>query len=177
MDQHKPSLRNNKTAKTILRIIGFIFTIGGLVCVIIAFIDFFTKAIDMNGSMLTKFYLFFIGFPCLFIGVVCLSLGFMKAVSSYVASEQAPVAKDVNNYMLDGTRDETVKTVKSCSDAIKGNASSESAGVVCPKCGVKNEPGAKFCDHCGEPLTKTCSNCGEVNDIDSTFCRKCGKKL
>ncbi|MFA6862101.1 MAG: zinc-ribbon domain-containing protein [Bacilli bacterium] len=78
--------------------------------------------------------------------------------------------------MLDGTRDETVKTVKSCVDTIKTDNTS-SSGIVCPSCGTKNEPGAKFCDHCGASLTKTCSSCGEVNYIDSSYCRKCGKPL
>jgi uncharacterized membrane protein len=85
MEEKKTNLRENKTAKLILRIIGFIFTISGLACMIIAFIDFFSH-IGLDSGMPTKFFLFYIGAPLLFIGIVCLGLGFMKAVTGYVAS-------------------------------------------------------------------------------------------
>ena len=92
----------------------------------------------------------------------------MGEMNKYVADEQKPVAKDVANYMIDGTREQIVQTVKE----IKGESY-----PICPTCGTKNEPNAQFCDNCGTPLSKICSQCGEQNDSDANFCRKCGKKL
>ncbi len=38
--------------------------------------------------------------------------------------------------------------------AISPNATILVSGVVCPKCGYRNRPGAKFCKHDGQPLTQ-----------------------
>ena len=165
----KTSLRNNKKTKFILRIIGFITLILGLVLMIAGFIDFFNSM--SLGSQPSLFWLFFISAPLLFAGAVCLSFSYMKAVNSYVVSEQAPIMKNAANYMLEGTRDEVSETA----GAIAKNIHQE-GGVICPRCHTQNEPGAAFCDNCGAPLTKKCS-CGEVNDIDAKYCRRCGKLL
>ena len=165
-------LQKHPKAKKSFKIMGLIFLPVGIFCIITAFIDFFVAI--SSGKAPNLFFLFFIGFPFIFVGIVTLSLGFMKEINSYVASESAPVSKDVANYMLDGTREETINTVSDVASTIKGETINKE--IICPSCGTKNEKGAQFCDHCGKSLIKKC-RCGEINDIDSIYCRKCGNKL
>ena len=60
---------------------------------------------------------------------------------------------------------------------------------VCPKCGVANEAGNKYCSECGtkrpeksenaeKPTAKTwaCPRCGVVNPTDNKCCSECGTK-
>ncbi|HDI75288.1 MAG: hypothetical protein DRJ52_02775 [Thermoprotei archaeon] len=53
------------------------------------------------------------------------------------------------------------------------------SGVVCPRCGNRNPPNAKFCMYCGAPLggTKTCPACGRTVPVSAKFCPYCGAKL
>lgn len=50
-------------------------------------------------------------------------------------------------------------------------------GIVCPKCGTVNPPGAKFCYNCGAPLTKKCPKCGNDVPLNANFCPFCGYKF
>src|SRR5574344_626928 len=99
--------------------------------------------------------------------------GYIGAVKRYTAGEMAPVQKDQTNYWLDGTRDETGKTVKEIVTQVKG----ETLSSKCPKCGASNDSGALYCDQCGAVLAKRCRNCGEINAVDAKHCRQCGKSL
>ena len=59
----------------------------------------------------------------------------------------------------------------------------------CPKCGVLNDEGAKFCKFCGRflpresmpptagPTTQTCAACGAIVSPPARFCSACGKAL
>jgi class 3 adenylate cyclase/tetratricopeptide (TPR) repeat protein len=50
--------------------------------------------------------------------------------------------------------------------------------TACPTCGTDNEPGARFCKHCGTRLGPApCSVCGTVNPADARFCMNCGNNL
>lgn len=151
--------------RVVLRVLGFVFVGIG---VLLLAIGLFSMTGILNDGFPGLFFLTFLGLPLLFVGAVCLMFGFFGAVSRFQAGEAAPVAKDTANYLLDGTRKETTKTV---------HAALQDNGPRCPKCGEENEKGAVYCDHCGASLSKTCANCGEKNDLDSTFCRKCGKRL
>ena len=151
-----------------LRIVGFVFVAIGTLLIGVGLISMMGA---MYGGFPSLFFLFFLGIPLEFAGAVCLMLGYFGAVSRFQAGESAPVAKDTANYFLDGTRNETAKTI--------GEAVMESKeqGPLCPKCGMRNEVGAVYCDHCGAALTKKCPHCGEINDGDSSYCRKCGEHL
>jgi len=50
-------------------------------------------------------------------------------------------------------------------------------GIVCPRCGYVNPPGAKFCINCGYMLGKKCPQCGYINPPDAKFCANCGARL
>jgi uncharacterized membrane protein YhaH (DUF805 family) len=45
---------------------------------------------------------------------------------------------------------------------------------ACPRCATRNEPAARFCRRCGDPLSLQCSSCLTANAVDSGFCTACG---
>src|SRR5438445_1214282 len=45
--------------------------------------------------------------------------------------------------------------------------------VNCPRCQHKNEAGAKFCEQCAAPLTRTCAQCGRQLSPTAKFCPEC----
>lgn len=56
--------------------------------------------------------------------------------------------------------------------------------IMCPKCGVPNKSGDKFCSGCGAILTaevisegKTCSTCSSAIKEGARFCMRCGTKV
>jgi len=174
----------NKTKKT-LRILGWVFSGIGVFSLGLGALFFFSNMFSMNsgypgiGGGITGVIFFGIGGFLTVIGFAFLLFGYMGSVSRYTASQTAPVAKDTTNYMLDGTRDEFSKSIASVVGAVKTDGAAPVSGSLpkCPKCGTINEKGAKFCDHCGAPLTKVCPKCGEVNDADALHCRHCGNLL
>ena len=44
----------------------------------------------------------------------------------------------------------------------------------CRSCGHGNDPGRKFCQSCGGPLTEACLSCDHDNGVWETFCGGCG---
>jgi hypothetical protein len=52
---------------------------------------------------------------------------------------------------------------------------------VCTVCNTFNEPGARFCDHCGAPLPNSigsiCPTCRTLNLLGDPFCEQCGTAL
>jgi membrane protease subunit (stomatin/prohibitin family) len=48
------------------------------------------------------------------------------------------------------------------------------ATVACGNCENQVREGAKFCDSCGNPMSKTCSNCNAALGATSKFCAECG---
>ena len=75
------NLKHNQKKKT-LKIIGFIGLGIGLICVIIAFINFFSSI--NSGGLPNMFYLFFIGFPLIAISGGLLGMGYRREVSQYI---------------------------------------------------------------------------------------------
>lgn len=170
----KRYLKENKKAKLVLKIIGFIALPAGVISTITGFNSIFGNHMHNdypfpNHSSFgqEKPHLIFIGFILIFIGLTCLGYAYMGKVARYTASEMAPVAKDTTNYMIDGTKEEIVDLVS----RIKGNNQKS-----CPYCGDDNDFDAVFCDNCGRSLKVTCA-CGTVNQANSRYCKKCGKKL
>lgn len=159
-------LKDNPKLRKIFRILGLILTMLGGTFIIIGFIDVFSA--DMFHQP-TKAWMIFLGMVITFPGFVCLSFGFMGSVARYQASEVAPVAKDTANYMIDGTRDELVKTIN--------QVRSGKNIIHCPKCGEDVDNDSSFCNHCGYKIEVTCTKCNTKNDSDSEYCKKCGNKL
>jgi serine protease Do len=51
---------------------------------------------------------------------------------------------------------------------------------VCEGCQAPLEPGAKYCDNCGQPVESSarsaCASCGAALNADAKFCKECGAK-
>ena len=179
MDNKEFENRYEKTAKK-LRIIGFILLLIGAACVITGMTEFFMKMSSKYGDAPSLFFLNFIGFPFLAGGGVCLIMGYQRKMNNYIISQNAPVAKDAMNYMLDGTSDAMANTAGKVANEINKNKTTSVEGVTgntCEKCGFTNPAGAKFCAKCGAPIVKKCPYCGTQNDDGAKFCNNCGKSL
>ncbi len=166
----------HSSPRTILRIIGPIVLIIGVIFALAGFISVFSSVNDFQMGPPKNFWCLFVGFPLIFIGLVMCQFGFMGKVARYVAGETAPVGKDVFNYAADGTK-EGIKTIASAVGeglGIKGGINQ--AKIKCHKCGNLNDEAAKFCSSCGVSLAKTkpCPKCNELNDPDAKFCDNCG---
>lgn len=55
--------------------------------------------------------------------------------------------------------------------------SSEVSAGMCGHCSQQNEPDAKFCGDCGQPLWESCQVCEVSSPIGRRFCRGCGGNL
>ncbi|MDY3080873.1 MAG: Rnf-Nqr domain containing protein, partial [Candidatus Enterosoma sp.] len=53
--------------------------------------------------------------------------------------------------------------------------------ITCPKCGIANPSGAKFCANCGQTLQAQqgtpCPKCSQINPSGARFCANCGAPL
>ena len=47
----------------------------------------------------------------------------------------------------------------------------------CPRCGQENPGEARFCLHCGAPLSLSCPSCGAVQPRGARFCPECGRAV
>jgi Double zinc ribbon len=47
----------------------------------------------------------------------------------------------------------------------------------CPRCGVENPEGLKFCNECGTALRMLCAQCGFADQPQAKFCGACGAAL
>ncbi|HYJ88393.1 MAG TPA: SPFH domain-containing protein [Pyrinomonadaceae bacterium] len=64
----------------------------------------------------------------------------------------------------------------------RSDAGGGGAKVACPKCGVANLAGAKFCNDCGAKIETDgqvvpCGKCGAQIQPGSKFCNECGTKV
>ncbi|MGV3466540.1 MAG: double zinc ribbon domain-containing protein [Heyndrickxia sp.] len=159
--------QHNKT-RSFFRILGPALLVIGAICIIMAFIDFFTLQ-ELEEPKL--FWLFFVALPVIFLGFVLSGFGFGGAVAKYQSREYAPVAKDTFNYMATNT----TSAVKEISNAIQEGTSTYS--ITCSQCNEENPNHAKYCNYCGEKLGKTCPQCEQENTIDALFCNHCGESL
>ena len=177
MEENNNDIYQNKYSKLnkVLRILGFIFLPLGIICTLTGMIDFFVAASKFGTPNL--FFLCFIGMPLIFVGTICLINGYRKQINQYHSSQTAPVAKDVANYMIDGTRDSLTKTAASINEAISTNSNTSINVNVCEKCGEKNPIDAKFCSNCGSKIKIKCPQCGHEMDDGAKFCNNCGYKL
>ena len=111
------------------------------------------------------------------IGMAMCGYGYMGAAARYQAEEIAPVAKDAINYMVKGTEESVEGLARAEKNGLAESDPDADRDEKCPKCGKGNRHDAKFCDHCGEALTKVCPSCGKDNDPDARFCNGCGQAI
>ena len=154
MTRPDPSLREQNTIRTLLRIGGPILLGIGLVLAIAGFVSFFSAFGNPSGGMPTNFWMAFIGLPMLAAGASLTRAGFLGPASRYVAGEVTPTIRDTMGALGIGAE-----------------------RIVCPSCGTENDATAKFCDGCGRPLNRACTACGAENDANARFCDGCGHPL
>src|SRR5215831_14981887 len=49
--------------------------------------------------------------------------------------------------------------------------------MKCPRCQHENRSGAKFCEECATPLSRTCPNCGSQLSATAKFCAECAHPI
>ncbi len=161
--------KHNKTKK-IFKILGVILTTLGACLIIIGLIDFFTAMSNLGSP--NFFWCLFVGFIVLGIGLKLCHLGFMKQMTSYVASQTVPVAKDSINYLASNTKESLSEAANSISNSMKnGNQ------IRCINCNALNNSDAKFCQNCGKQLIKLCPKCNKANNLTASYCDNCGTRL
>ena len=47
--------------------------------------------------------------------------------------------------------------------------------MICPSCRAENNAEAKFCEECGNSLSRSCAHCGKPLSTKAKFCPACGK--
>jgi len=158
--------------RSLLRVIGPAMMAAGLLFMVVGIGSFFASFGSFEPPR--HFWCAFVGMPLLAVGATISKFAYIGAVARYMASEVAPVGKDVTNYMVDGTKD----SIRDVATAVgEGFAAAHSPHVLrCQKCGSENESSANFCHECGAPFAKTkrCEKCGDLNDTTARFCDHCG---
>ena len=61
----------------------------------------------------------------------------------------------------------------------QGAPAAGAQGIACTKCNTLNQPNAKFCSNCGNPMPQggKCPGCSADTPAGSKFCPNCGAKL
>lgn len=165
--------RNKKTNRTKLglKVLGFIFTAGGLTCTVIGSASFFSAL--GSGELPTLFWLLIAGLPMLTIGASLLTFGFRKELSATAiqvarAGENSPTV--AAQTVREGENSPT-------EPAPLPEQTPKKATLRCPECGAENDAELNFCEQCGSELTKPCPHCGKPVGAHAAFCGHCGKKI
>jgi len=151
-----PELKRLQTAdqagtRSILRSIGPLVFIAGLICTIGGIISFFSSFGSFEPPH--YFWLCFVGMPLMFVGGVMSQFGFIGAAARYVAGETAPVATDIINYVADETKGAVLTVARSATTGIlEGRAAGKPAAEAnfCPHCGFATRSDYEFCPKCGK---------------------------
>ena len=168
----------HSSARTVLRVIGPILLVIGLIFIVIRMVGFFSAFGKMSPPK--NIWCPFVGMPLLFVGIVLTKFGFMGKVVRYQAGEIAPVAKDTFNYVAKGASPGIKAAAAAIGQGLSQGANGEDISQIqCPNCTSLQDNDAKFCDDCGSQIQtqKTCPKCNEPNDIDAKFCDNCGQNL
>lgn len=85
---------------------------------------------------------------------------------------------NIANIIIDGEDYRRMVSARK-GETVKEDKPAQEKNLFCSQCGNKLKPSAKFCENCGEKVSKTniCSNCGMENSSSAKFCENCGNKL
>ena len=171
MDEENKINPNHRELRKMLRLIGPLVFILGLVLTLVGLGSFFSSFGSMQPPR--YFWCAFLGLPLMTAGGAISQFAFMGAVARFMAGETAPVAKDTFNYMASGTKDGVRDIASAIAEGVSANS------LDCNSCRASNDIKAKFCDNCGETLlaTKTCDHCTTENQKNAKFCDDCGRKF
>jgi hypothetical protein len=146
MRKLQPNDPQHLAARTVLRRIGPLLFIAGLLLTITAFISVVTS----NGFP-RYHWLAFVGMPLMFVGGAMSLFGFMGALARYQANEAAPVQRDSLNYTADQTRG-GIKTIAGAIAEGVREGVGRVTRITCTRCGGSNDGDARFCKTCGTEL-------------------------
>lgn len=165
--------RNKKTNRTKLglKVLGFIFTAGGLTCTVIGSASFFSAL--GSGELPTLFWLLIAGLPMLTIGASLLTFGFRKELSA-TAIQIARVGENSPTVAAQTVREGENSPIE---PAPLPEQTPKKATLRCPECGAENDAELNFCEQCGSELTRPCPHCGKPVGAHAAFCGHCGKKI
>lgn len=165
--------RNKKTNRTKLglKVLGFIFTAGGLTCTVIGSASFFSAL--GSGELPTLFWLLIAGLPMLTIGASLLTFGFRKELSA-TAIQIARAGENLPTVAAQTVREGENSPIEPAS---LPEQTPKKATLRCPECGAENDAELNFCEQCGSELTKPCPHCGKPAGAHAAFCGHCGKKI
>jgi len=179
MDEHRDEERidpGHKGIRDVLRIVGPIVLITGILLFVVAIVNFFMA---FGGSEPPKyFWCGFLAIPLMFAGGVMTSYGFIGKLARYQAGEMGPVVKDTFNYVARESQDGIRSVASAIGEGLRG-AGAAGTKVRCHKCNELLDQGAKFCSSCGAAIIKSkeCPKCKELNDPDAKFCDNCGYRF
>lgn len=168
--------------RKVFRVVGPMLLLGGMVCFIIAFVDFL-YVMGRGRREPEYFWLFFLGAPIAFVGLVITNAAFMGRIARYQAHELAPVAADTANVLAEGIRPAVRDVASAIREGLSGQAT---PGARCGACGAENSADARFCDQCGKDLPPAapplpsflrCARCNTTNERDANYCDHCGAAL
>lgn len=165
--------RNKKTNRTKLglKVLGFLFTAGGLTCTVIGSASFFSAL--GSGELPTLFWLLIAGLPMLTIGASLLTFGFRKELSA-TAIQIARAGENSPTVATQTVREGENSPIEPAS---LPEQTPKKATLRCPECGAENDAELNFCEQCGSELTKPCPHCGKPVGAHAAFCGHCGKKI
>ena len=165
--------RNKKTNRTKLglKVLGFIFTAGGLTCTVIGSASFFSAL--GSGELPTLFWLLIAGLPMLTIGASLLTFGFRKELPA-TAIQIARAGENLPTVAAQTVREGENSPIE---PAPLPEQTPKKATLRCPECGAENDAELNFCEQCGSELTKPCPHCGKPVGAHAAFCGHCGKKI
>lgn len=165
--------RNKKTNRTKLglKVLGFIFTAGGLTCTVIGSASFFSAL--GSGELPTLFWLLIAGLPMLTIGASLLTFGFRRELSA-TAIQIARAGENLPTVAAQTVREGENSPIE---PAPLPEQTPKKATLRCPECGAENDAELNFCEQCGSELTKPCPHCGKPVGAHAAFCGHCGKKI
>lgn len=129
----------HESLKKKLKIGGTAVLAVGLVCTIVAFVNFFTVFGNPDAGMPKLFFLGFIGLPLIAIGAIMLVFGFHREMGRFVKNESMPVVREA--------AEELTPTIEDIASAVRGDGKTE-----CPHCGQTVDGDSAFCKNCGKRL-------------------------
>ena len=129
-----PGFAQQTQYRNAFRVLGVVVLVIGIVTFVYGIASVFGSE-DVPGGF--QIVCFIGGLLIIGVGMMFLQWGFLGAAARYGAGETMPVVKDSATYLSDG-------------EGILGVG--RTAGPFCSKCGVRNDPDAKFCDSCGGTL-------------------------
>ena len=142
--------KRHQTIRTLLRLLGPLVLLVGVVFVIAGIASFFSSFGSHEPP--SNFWCAIVGIPLIGIGGGICHYAFIGAVARYVVNEIAPIAKDAVNYLGKGTQDGVTHVIQAIAEGAAAARRPDGAPILCRACKASNEAHAKFCNRCGTAL-------------------------